>query len=305
MKTTIVLDLSVALHQLDSVFTQSQIEKEHWLGVLKAQLVWLQSGKWLGELLDNPEDTQLIAVCDSKPYWRTDYLKDPTVYTKVPEIKRGKAYPRVEPIHYKGGRKFPSYNFTKVKEKTYKLFDEQGWSRLGITNYEADDVAAGIVMSNRMLPHDQQHRIILVTTDADWMGLIDHNTYWFCMHGWQPRLRHDMEVINTWAKKRLKKDLENPRDIWRVKSAQGDKSDNLPPGSPIEVIDLTEPPLEHRLWLNPGMSGVIKQILKNPESLRVQDTDRAEDYLRRLGIPKCIRTYNPSDLKQPMFEVAA
>lgn len=304
MQTTVILDNSVMVHQLHDIITKCQVDKDHWLGVIKAQVVWLQSCKWLGSLMEDPENTQVISVCDSKPYWRVEYLQRPEVYTQIVAKKRGKDVQRTEPVAYKGGRKFPEYSFTKIKDTMRKLYADQDYNMLAMPGYEADDLAAAIVMMNRMLPADKQHRVILATVDADWMGLIDHNTTWFCSFGWLPRVRYSMDDINLWAKKRLGTELSSPKDIWDVKTRLGDKSDNLPAGSPLEVISLIEPPIEHRLWLNPGYSGVVKKYLYEPKSLHARHLEKAETYLRQLGIPRAIKPYNDKETEQPWSQAA-
>jgi hypothetical protein len=71
------------------------------------------------------------------------------------------------------------------------------------------------------------------------------------MSGFAPVIRDTIEVVNTWAEKRLKETLVFHRDIWDIKGQQGDASDNLPPsnGVLLPVIDLLNPPQEYRYWL--------------------------------------------------------
>ena len=155
-------------------------------------------------------------------------------------------------------------------------------------------------MTNRMLPQDQQQNIVLATVDTDWMGLIDNNTTWFCLRGYDPRIRYSMDHINGWSARRLGVQLSCPSDIWNVKTIQGDASDNLPPGSPLEVISLVEPPMEHRLWLNPSYAPMFRGLLtQQPSGIGNLPVGAALDYLRRLGVNRFISPY-----QKPYIEVA-
>lgn len=300
--TTVILDFSVFAHQLHNSFASAGAEKDkhHWKGILEAQATWMLSGRWLGNLVD-PNHMQLIAVCDSKPYWRKEYLLRPEVYETIQSVKRGKVVQNDKPIHYKGGRKFPEYHFTKVKEKLTEFCESVGLQFLRVPGYEADDLAASLVVTNRLQPARWKQNIILATVDADWLGLVDANTTWFCSHGWHPRVRGSMEQINEWSRRRLKTSLEKPSDIWRVKAEQGDVSDNLPAGSPIEVIDLLNPPEEHRLWETP-LSKLLTRMLLEPQPLNTRVLTKVEpavEYLRQMGIPKFIKQYDAEDKEQP------
>lgn len=228
-----------------------EVEPEYLKAAVQAQMVWLHSGEWIKPLVG--DNIQLVYVTDSKPYWRVDYLKQPEVYEGIFDRAReayklkypkGRKQFKPEEVHYKAGRAFPKPAFTKTKKQMREIADRNGFNMLSVHGYEADDLAAALVMTNRMLPKEQQNNIVLATVDTDWMGLIDDKTTWFCTFGYAPRVRYTMEHINGWSLRRLGTSLSCPSDIWRVKTQQGDKSDNLPPGSPIETFDLTQPPME-------------------------------------------------------------
>lgn len=298
-KTTVIVDFSVCVHQLHNMLTAMEVEKDYLKAAVQAQMVWLHSGEWIKPLVG--DNIQLVYVTDSKPYWRKDYLLQEDVYTGISDrakeayLKRypkGKKQYKPEPVHYKAGRKFPEYEFTRTKKWMLEAAARNEFSVLSVHSYEADDLAAALVMTNRMLPQEQQNNIVLATVDTDWMGLIDDRTTWFCTYGYAPRVRYTMDHINGWAMRRLGTELSCPRDIWRVKTIQGDKSDNLPPGSPIEVIDLTEPPMEHRLWLRPEYAPMMRNLLTQEADNKELPLVDALNYIRKLGVNRFIKPYS-------------
>lgn len=316
MERIIALDMSVAAHQMHSNLVSAGIPVEHYEGYIKAQLTWMMSLEWLGSL--KPDKAKIILCCDVKPYWRASYMLQPSVILSIPrKTKAEKA--KLEEYRelvtkreasgefvvsdreqtlfddlkkvYKGGRKFPEYSFTKLKKKMYQFAGEQDWTMLASPGYEADDMMAALVQVNQQTGNE--HYITLVTVDADLLGLVGTHTDWFCMYGWQPRLRRlNSPELKEWSLRRLKTDIsQNPRDIWTVKAKSGDKSDNLPPGSPIEVIDLLEPPSEYiPLETDKALAGRIGNVLKSP-SVKPIDGLKAADYLTQLGCQVFIKKY--------------
>lgn len=316
--TTIVIDTSVFLHEMSHCHSTIGHTDKHWEGLIKAQLAWLVSGDWMGGL--KPQDFQVLFVCDTKDselkYWRHRHLVDPEVTSKVPrknktlEKKRQRLADMLLQgtsgdslvvreltedlaIHYKAGRKFPEYAFTKMKKVMLQVIREQGWRCFGQVGYEADDVAAAVVKANMSLPDNLRHRVVLLTVDSDWMGLIDDLTSWFCLHGYFPRIRGDMHSANEWAQRRLKRPLKQYRDIWDIKAQQGDKSDNLPPsnGVLLPAIDLLNPPSEHQLWHQP-IGQDIKRCLQHPCYNKVSGVAAAK-YVQSIGVPLAVRPLDP------------
>lgn len=310
MKTIVVIDDSVFCHQMHNLVENLDIPEEHYLGFIKAQLVYLHSLDWLPE---KPKDFITISVQDSKPYWRSDYLKRPEVVCKVPrrlikdrakcdvlekllellpEEKGVASWHEMNDrkdrlaeelaIHYKGGRKFPEYSFTKLKKTIHHITKTVGWNYLRVTGFEADDLAASVVKLA-----GTEYNIILLTIDTDWMGLINANTSWYCMHGWYPRSR-DITNFNVWVEKRLGVSFNEPRELWDYKAANGDKSDNLPKGSPIEVIDLLAPPKEYCLWKDAEYVSMVQTMLKTQQVPQPSSTG-AVLYLQKLGIPVAVK----------------
>lgn len=321
-KHIVVIDLSVAYHQMHDVLIGCQLSPKDWLPTVKAQLVWMMSCAWLDSRF-GPVD-QVILACDVKPYWRSEYLTRPEVLAKMTtrgtkatqrktaqlaalleqrtpldlaDIGRGKDDP-IEvaiaelaedlKIAYKAGRKFPEQTFVKLREQIRKLCADRGWPMLQKSGYEADDWAATLRVLNDRLP--EPNNLTLVTVDSDWMGLVNERTDWFCMKGWAPRTRsYQSEQFTEWVKRRLNTGIAEPSDIWLVKQAQGDKSDNLPKGSPLEVISLLKPPKEFRLWDQPRAAVEVNFLLKDAPSPLVPDVSKAVGFLRASGVPLFIR----------------
>lgn len=312
MKTIVVIDDSVFCHQMYHLVENLTIPGEHYLGFIKAQLVYLHSLDWLP---DKPQDFITISVQDSKPYWRTEYLKRPEVLCKVPRklkkdqakaetlqqvlqildkpskysvtdthslIERRDSLAEELAIHYKGGRKFPEYNFTKLKKSIHHITQAVGWNSLRVKGYEADDLAASIVKIS-----DGHYKVVLLTVDSDWLGLLNNTTSWYCMHGYYPQQR-DITNYNVWVEKRLGVTFDCPTELWRYKSIHGDKSDNLPKGSPIEVIDLLNPPAEYCLWNSSDYFSQVSNMLASEQTTQPNSTGAIE-YLKKLGIPLAVK----------------
>jgi 5'-3' exonuclease, N-terminal resolvase-like domain len=315
---TVIIDFSVLAHNLYANLKGcgvliGGIREEPYTSILKAQLLQTMSLDWMGTL--KPSEAQIVLVCDRKSktyatldgypgYWRTQYLQRPEVVADIPRKRKAD---QGKPISYKGGRKYPEPGFTKLKEHLLKLCVQQKFSIVSVDGFEADDIAAAYCVLNARLPEDLQHDITLVTVDSDWVGLVSPKVRWFCMSGYFPRLRDDLVTINYWANKRLGVSVSNPSDIWDIKVNQGDKSDNLPPGSPIEVISLFQPPLEFRLWAIEEVYDLIQHDLLSPKVLSFPEAKvhQAIAYLNTLGVPKIIRDFNALEDTIQALEVNA
>ncbi len=325
----IVVDTSVFLHKLDQ-----SIEFEHdapeFQSAIKANLAWLMSGQWLGEEL-KPLMGNMVFVQDTKPYWRAEYLKDLRNVVDIPKPTRARsesgkaralkesqekaaivkaAMAEKEPtdadleiletarreygIDYKAGRKFPEYRFKKIRKLVSSFLKELGAATLEAYSYEADDLAASLVKTNSRAGNPWN--ILLLTVDSDWLGMLNENVTWVCMTGYAPTVRDTIDSINGWALKRLGATLGTWRDIWDIKSHQGDDSDNLPPsaGHLLPVIDLLNPPLEHMYWLREPEKLVS---LFRLHSARFSDKDAQDaEYFLKLAGTKPVVKYLPDVL---------
>jgi hypothetical protein len=141
--------------------------------------------------------------------------------------------------------------------------------------YEADDVAAA---ATQVFPGK---RIFLCTIDTDWLQLVDDRISWICMKGFSPQYR-DVTGGMDWFIKAIEKDTKaaqehmfdeadplSLRHIVKWKMFSGDTSDNLPKGSPREVIDLLSPPFKHRLWQDSNNRRQIRESLVKGRSPKV------------------------------------
>lgn len=162
-----------------------------------------------------------IWCMDSKPYWRRD----------------------IEP-EYKANRDhWGSLDVGFVLDRLKRL----QLPSLAFEGFEADDVAAA------MVKHLSYDHLFLLTTDSDWMGMVQDNvTCLSPLH--EPRIRTSLEAwawlrrhhANLSARMRSRYEVPhpdgfNPEEIWRFKSIMGDASDNLPPDTPLCLISLFEP----------------------------------------------------------------
>ena len=321
---TVLVDTSVIMHCLSHRLKLIDHTKPEWKKLIQAQLTYLVSGDWLGEM--KPDIVRYIFCTDSKPYWRLDYLKRPEVIANVPrkgqlEKKRqsfkamlqviedlreeGKHFEARDllasdeyasllkdlEIHYKAGRKLSEYSFTKLKRFVLKTIKDAGWTMLSKKGYEADDMAASIIQVNKTL--EEPKNIMMLTIDTDWLGMVSDNVHWFCQHGYYPRMRDDMRSLNIWATKRLGVTIEKPTDIWVVKGDQGDKADNIPPskGALLPVIDLFNPPQEFKLWENERYLPTLLKALTTKKYYKV-NSQPVISYINSCGVNLCVMPYN-------------
>jgi hypothetical protein len=178
-------------------------------------------------------------------------------------------------IHYKGGRKQVSAFHSTLKLVMQSVIAKHQWAILGIRGYEADDIAATLVALNN---------------DTDWLGLVGDNVHWFCLSGHSPRVRADLKDVNTWATSRLDTTFTSPRELWDYKALNGDASDKLPCFTPLEVIDLLQPPEIHKLWLNEVVKSQYGAILdeNHDDSTFALAAEQYLMSLRALGIKPCV-----------------
>jgi len=252
MKTVTVVDTSCVVYQIyqalgaAKMLEDPEIISRYTNHVLKVLL----SG------FNTPASCFLFAI-DIKidgGYWRTSELKGLG-------------------INYKGGR-------VKKHETWFTIFDSMierlnilGIPVIGFPGYEADDVAALIVAVCR----DLSLPVSLYTVDTDWLGLVSetHNVSWFNMGPWQPRLRDTLESVNEWIVRRLNvPPVSDASEIWDIKVVQGDRSDNLPAGTPLGFISLEKPLEGHRLADFANVVSLAKSCI---------ETTLAHDYERYLG----------------------
>ena len=200
-------------------------------------------------------DYRVVVVSDKRfvdrgVYWRgVEVLKDERIEACWEEYAEKKGLDMNEmALGYKGNRRDKDDNFYQVHEigweyatKYFPCFKQEG--------YEADDWAGALYREVRdgtdtVLRSRQK---LLYTIDRDWSGLVDEskNIWWANTRYPGPRERiqerlagEDQVILHTQMK--LGFDINHPIEIFAAKAEAGELGDNLPPGAPIEYIDLTE-----------------------------------------------------------------
>lgn len=319
-KTIVVIDVSVLSHQISNR-TADGVRAEVVASHAEAQLGYAASLLWL-PLAVQKTVKGVVWVKDVKiggHYWRHDYLQTPEVAEAILEFQRTNLKSRkrtTKTLHYKAGRKAATQEFLTSKDSVYSTIDRKGWHVAGFPAYEADDLMSTLVVLNEL--RSEPYNILLVTIDTDIMGLVSPHCQWYCMHGYSPRFRHNLDVCNEWflnwldrkANQAVKNSLIHmgsplvnglgiPSDIWTVKHLTGDKSDNLPPGTPLDAINLLAPPPEYRLWRNPDAVKILGGFLDSPMIPEV-DVNRCLSYLRTIGVRPCISPWDPDSQNLPL-----
>lgn len=318
--TLVLIDTSVALHRFSQGNSGISHKDPMFIPVLKANMVALANCCWLPLEVQNTVAGTIFTI-DTKQngkYWRHDWLLDPANYLRVPAKTKKKEVTRLEllaayesgnalddevlkpyKIHYKAGRSLPDYRFKKVKSNVLDWIetDELGSGGIGLSNYESDDLMATIVDLNTR--SGSVYNIIIYTVDADLIGLVNPSVTWLCMSGYHPGIRDTLESVNTWTQKLDSKGkmklgvVDSWTDIWVQKGFVGDKSDSLPAsnGVLLPVIDLLNPPSEHRLVDRPEIVTAINSILKSPARPSYDEGQRALKYLNSTGTVPAFKRY--------------
>lgn len=302
----VVIDTSVLVHKLHQSIPMEHDDPQ-FESIIKANVVWLMSGAWLGCEL-RPLLRSMVFVKDVKPYWRSEWLSDISNTINLPRKTKAKqalaeqvrellaqgtkTEEELEKldsgidklnVKYKAGRSLPAYKFTKTKKLVYRYLDLLEANQIGWSGFEADDMAAAIVQTNT--DRGNPYNIILLTVDTDWLGLVNPSVTWVCMSGFTPTVRDSIDVVNSWAEKRLKSTLATWRDIWDIKGDKGDASDNLPASDRqlLPVIDLLKPPAPYKFWKT--HANLVSTMFTN-ESPRftLEEAKKAQSHLRMNGL---------------------
>ena len=290
MKPLVVVDFRVFVYNILNEFlpiaeNRDNRTQQNWLKA--AWALYLNRG-FTG--LPYCDHTVVIAD-DSPPYWRNKYVKE-------------RGFPE-----YKGGRREKPDTWYQVKEAGhgYIFSKNSPFLYLSEEGYEADDIAGTLV---RMEP---KRTIILHTIDTDWLGLVrqtnlDYNNLlfesqtetqvlWGNLIKWTPRLRGKKEAVK-YVKDKLKTTILQPREIWDVKVKKGDKSDNLIPGSPLEVIDLESPPPEFDLTKDEAKRAKFKEIANSDISnSSLNHLKTAKNWFEKEGFPIPMLDFNIFPIK--------
>ena len=224
----VVIDCRVLLFQvlreyeknIDSIPEDQNLWfKAHWATIINNPLPWITH---------QPSQGFYVIVVDDwkrpdSTYWRNDYTEP----FGLPRYKGNRDYNNRPEYYYRIHDSVLHYLSTQDQ---IPLFRQEG--------FEADDWAGLIARET-----DGSNPIFLNTVDNDWLQLVDDEkrVLFACSGFYKPRLRSEKEAI-AWC---LKKGYvaNSPKDIVDFKIQFGDEGDNLLPGSPRGVIDLTEPTL--------------------------------------------------------------
>ena len=231
---------------------------------------------------------------DKGVYWRgVEVLKDERIEACWEEYaeKRGLNMDEMA-LGYKGNRRDKDDNFYKVHEigweyvtKYFPCFKQEG--------YEADDWAGALYReirdgTNSVLRERQK---LLYTIDRDWSGLVDEskNIWWANTRYPGPRERiqerlagEDQVILHTQMK--LGFDINHPIEIYAAKAEAGELGDNLPPGAPIEYIDLTETHPKYVLEKCDQWPDFISECSQTEGNTRREHYDQAILALHKIGI---------------------
>lgn len=227
-----VADASVIFHMLANKLGQYALPKDEEEAYLIASFLWIQQLGFSPYYRNS--GTPLIWALDSAPYWRKEIF---------PEYKAHR------PRH------------SGAVDRAKSVFHSLDLPSLGVKAYEADDIASLLVRMKLGQELVHIRRVKLLTTDSDWQGLCGPDVHFWECAGREPVIRHP-EAIYDWLQGKHEKQTKKAKklwslpegdrfrcnDIWQWKSAVGDRGDNLPQGSDIQLIDLFHPPRDFDLW---------------------------------------------------------
>ena len=231
---------------------------------------------------------------DRGVYWRgVEVLKDERIEAAWEEYCESKGIDIEQtPTGYKGNRKDKDDGFYECHQigwayaqKYFPCFKQEG--------YEADDWAGALYREVRDGTDKtlRERQKLLYTIDRDWSGLVDEslNIWWANTRypGSRERIQErlageDQVILHTQMK--MGYDISHPIEIFAAKAEAGELGDNLPPGAPIEYIDLTETHPKYKLekcdqW------DAFKAAVCDPEpNLRKEHYEQSMVALKKIGI---------------------
>lgn len=231
---------------------------------------------------------------DSKCYWRgVEVLKDERIEACWEEYAEQRGLDMNEmALGYKGNRRDKDDNFFEVHQigweyaqKYFPCFKQAG--------YEADDWAGALYREVRdgtdKVLRDRQK--LLYTIDRDWSGLVDEslNIWWANTRYPGPRERiqerlagEDQVILHTQMK--LKFDINHPIEIFAAKAEAGELGDNLPPGAPIEYIDLTETHPKYILEKCDQWPDFLDHVKAEEGNVHYDHFEKSLEALRKAGV---------------------
>jgi hypothetical protein len=244
-------------------------------------------------------DYRVVVVSDKRfvnsgCYWRgVEVLKDERIEACWEEYaeKRGLNMEEMA-LGYKGNRRDKDDDFYKVHEigweyaqKYFPCFKEPG--------YEADDWAGALYREVRDGTDEilRNRQKLLYTIDRDWSGLVDESkNIWWCNTRYPgPRERiqerlagEDQVILHTQMK--LKFDINHPIEIFAAKAEAGELGDNLPPGAPLEYIDLTETHPKYILEKCDQWGDFVENVCDPESNMHRDHYHQSIEALHKIGI---------------------
>ncbi|MEO0373392.1 MAG: hypothetical protein AAF329_01965 [Cyanobacteria bacterium P01_A01_bin.17] len=284
-----IIDTQVILHQIACILEKrfgkaSLTPEQQTTAALYVEYAIAHANNlgWVPYFQQADDECLVVWVDDSKPYWRT---------TAYPDYK-GK---RSRKPHYDKIFNLVCYHFNEC---------DVPMSVIRFPTYEADDIAAAIVRLWLESERKWLTQIHLCTVDSDWHGLVvDPAIYWLGTRDFVPRVRTRPEIYNwlmsQWNKQSKRKqrlwalpgyhDFQ-PDQIWNWKAAAGDRSDNLPEGTPHHMINLMKPPRTNDLTVDTNTRNRIFRAIAIATQPNIQQGEQALQAIHFLGLTTPITT---------------
>jgi len=230
---------------------------------------------------------------DSGTYWRgVEVLRDERIEACWEEYCEAKGLDiESTPTGYKGNRRDKDEAFFKVVEIGWD-YVTQYFPCFKRAGYEADDWAGALYREVRdnANPVLQKRQKLLSTIDRDWSGLVDEkkNIWWANTRYPGPREKiqerlagEDQVIFHTAYKMGVS--IDHPIDIFAAKAEQGELGDNLPPGAPIEYIDLTEYHPKYKLERYAEWKSFVDEVSDPKPNIQYDHYKQAMAALKKVG----------------------
>ena len=231
---------------------------------------------------------------DRGVYWRgVEVLKDERIEAAWEEYCESRGIDiEMTPTGYKGNRKDKDDGFYECHQigwayaqKYFPCFKQEG--------YEADDWAGALYREVRDGTNEtlRTRQKLLYTIDRDWSGLVDEsrNIWWANTRYPGPRERiqerlagEDQVILHT--KMKMGYDINHPIEIFAAKAEAGELGDNLPPGAPIEYIDLSETHPKYVLEKCDQWPDFVKEVSNPDPNLKMDHYHQSVEALHKIGI---------------------
>ena len=231
---------------------------------------------------------------DSGTYWRgVEVLKDERIEACWEDYCEQRGIDINEtPTSYKGNRRDKDDEFYRVVEIGWAYATEY-FPSFKEAGQEADDWAGGLYRQVRDGDNEtlNTRQKLLSTIDRDWSGLVDEkkNIWWANTRypGARERIQErlageDQVILHTEMK--LGFDISHPFEIFAAKAEKGELGDNLPPGAPIEYIDLTQPHPKYDLHDSDQWQSFVEAISDPAPNVHKDHYDQAIKAIEKIGL---------------------